>query len=164
MKLGDREALTSLGTFYKVGHLGLRQDSVKAVELWRRGAKLGDHQSFHNIGNAYLNGGGVEHSMEKAEKYWNLAAIKGDVLARHNLGLSEQRRKNYARAIKHHLIATRLGDAESLDAIQTYFRLGVATKEDYQKALSNYQEYLGEIKSSQRDEAALSDERRNRYY
>ena len=73
-------------------------------------------------------------------------------------------RGNFDRSIKHHLIATRLGDKESLDKIQEYFMMKIASKEDYQKALSNYQEYLGEIKSDQRDEAALFDERMNRYY
>ena len=164
VKLGDSEALTSLGTFYTVGHLGLQQDSFKAVDLWRRGAKLGNHQCYHNIGNSYLNGVGVEHSMKKAEQYWELAAIKGDAFSRHNIGKCEEMRGNYARSIKHHLIATRLGDAESLDKIQFYFMSRLATKDDYQKALSNYQEYLGEIKSAQRDKAALSDERMNRYY
>ena len=53
VKLGDSEALTSLGTFYN-GNYGLRQDSIKAIDLWRRGAKLGNHQCFHNIGNSYL--------------------------------------------------------------------------------------------------------------
>lgn len=163
VKLGDSEALTSLGAFYNNGDYGLRQDSVKAVGLWRRGAKLGNHQCFHNIGHAYVNGVGVEHSMEKAEQYWELAAIKGDVLSRHNLGICEERRGNYARSIKHHLIATRLGDKESLDKVQSYFMMEIASKDDYQKALSNYQKYLGEIKSTQRDEAALSYER-NRYY
>lgn len=164
VKLGDSEALTSLGSFYNNGNYGLRQDSVKAVELWRRGAKLGNHQCFHNIGNAYLNGVGVERDMIKAEQYWKLAAIKGDVLSRHNLGKCEEMRGNFDRSIKHHLIATRLGDAESLDKVQAYFMSRLATKDDYQKALSNYQEYLGEIKSAQRDEAALFDERMNRYY
>jgi len=163
VKLGDSEALTSLGTFYNVGHLGLQQDSVKAVQFWRRGAKLGDHQCYHNIGNSYLNGEVVEHSMEKAEGYWKVAASKGDPLSRHNLGKCEEMRGNFDRSTKHHLIATRLGDKESLDKIQEYFMSRVATKDDYQKALSNYQEYLGEIKSAQRDEAALIGER-NRYY
>ena len=80
--------------------------------------------------------------MEKAERFWEVAAIKGDPMSRHNLGLCEQRRGNYARAIKHHLIATRLVDPDSLNTIQSYFMSRVATKDDYQKALSNYQEYL----------------------
>ena len=93
-----------------------------------------------------------------------LAAIRGDAFSRHNLGKCEEMRGNFDRSIKHHTIATRLGDAESLDKIQTYFMSRLATKDDYKKALSNYQEYLGEIKSDQRDEAALFDERMNRYY
>ena len=40
---------------------------------------------------------------------------------------------------------------------------GKATKEDYTTALRAYQEYLGEIKSVQRDKAAAASER-YRYY
>jgi len=39
-----------------------------------------------------------------------------------------------------------------------------ASKDDYTKALRTYQEYLVEIKSVQRDEAAAYDEAEYRYY
>ena len=41
--------------------------------------------------------------------------------------------------------------------------MDMTTKEDYMKALQLYQEYLDEIKSHQRDEAAAADEK-CRYY
>jgi len=43
------------------------------------------------------------------------------------------------------------------------YLIGYATKDDYTKALQSYQEYLGEIKSCQRDKAAAAHER-YRYY
>ena len=55
------------------------------------------------------------------------------------------------------------GMKESLSAIQEIFKIGVATKDDYTKALRVYQAYLGEIKSVQRDEAAAFDDR-YKYY
>ena len=67
------------------------------------------------------------------------------------------------RAIKHYMIASRSGYADSLEHIKQLYSNGHATKEDYTKALQFYQAYLGEIKSAQRDEAAAAHED-YRYY
>jgi len=87
----------------------------------------------------------------------------GEVIARRNLGNNEARSGNTERAVKHHLIAVAHGDNSSLDCIKNLYSKGFATKEDYTKALRLYQEYLEEIKSPQRDEAAAADEN-YRYY
>lgn len=58
------------------------------------------------------------------------------------------------RALKHHMIAARVGDTNSLKKIQKMYSNGHASKEDYTKALQSYQAYLMEIKSDQRDKAA----------
>ena len=42
--------------------------------------------------------------------------------------------------------------------IKNMYMEGNATKDDYAKALQVYQEYVNEIKSAQRDEAAAFDE------
>ena len=47
---------------------------------------------------------------------------------------------------------------QSLSSIQEMFKHGVTTKEDYTQALRAYQEYFGEIKSVQRNEAAAISE------
>ena len=67
------------------------------------------------------------------------------------------------RAMRHFMIAVRDGCAGSLDKIKRLYSNGSVTKEDYMKALQTYQEYLGEIKSDQRDTAAAANEG-NRYY
>ena len=61
---------------------------------------------------------------------------------------------NMDRVVRHYMIATRGGYSNSLNNIKELYSEGDATKEDYMKALKLYQEYLGEIKSKQRDEAA----------
>ena len=80
----------------------------------------------------------------------------GDVDARHNLGISEGLRAgNMDRALNHFMIAAGSGYSDSLENIKQMLMNGWnATKEDYAKALRVYQEYLDEIKSAQRDEAA----------
>ena len=100
---------------------------------------------------------------EKAEHYWELAAIMGEGRARHNLGVNEERRGNMDRALKHYMIAARNGYSDSLKQIQILYTNGCAKKEDYMKALQLYQAYLKEIKSVQRDKAA-ADREDYRYY
>ena len=89
--------------------------------------------------------------------------MNGGVNARHNLGANELDAGNMDRAVKHFMIAVRGGYDGSLDTIKKMYSKGYATKEDYTKALQVYQEYLDEIKSKERDEAAAYSED-YRYY
>ena len=154
MKLDDVEAIYNLGGFYYKGYIGFPQDHAKALELWHRAAELGSAKSYYSIGVAYYDGEGVERDEKKAIHYYELAAMRGHVDARHNLGISEGRAGNMVRAFKHFMIAAGFGYKGSLKKIQVMFMNGFATKDDYAKALQAYQAYLVEIKSAQRDEAA----------
>jgi len=79
------------------------------------------------------------------------------------LGNMEVVAGNIDRALRHYMIAVSSGETDSLSAIQSLYSNGHASKEDYTTSLRSYQEYLGEIKSRQRDEAAATDEE-YRYY
>ena len=154
--MDDAEAINILGYYYAVGIAGLSQDLGKALELWHRAAELGHADSYHDIGYAYLQGYGVERrDKNKAVYYWELAAIGGTVEARHNLGLSESNAGNFGRALKHYMINVEGGNNESLTAIKQMCMKGYATNDDYAKALQAYQAYLKEIKSDDRDKAAV---------
>ena len=163
VKANDPIAIYNTGNYYRDGRNGYPQDDKKAIELWHRAGKLGDIESFLNIGSAYKFGRGIEVDLKKANYYWELGAMKGDVSARHNLGVNEEIAGNMDRALKHHMIAVRSGFAKSLGEIQEYYLNGHATKNDYTKTLHSYQTYLGEIKSPQRDKAAAFGEE-FRYY
>ena len=158
-QVDDAQAIHNQACDYKQGIHGLSQDRDKALELWHRAAELGYTASYHNIGNAYFYGRGVEKSEKKAMHYWGLAAMGGVVEARHNLGLSEANKCNHERAIKHFMIAVGSGYNDSLTQIKQLYTTGRATKDDYAKALKAYQAYLSEIKSKDRDKAAEYDER-----
>jgi len=158
VKLDDAEAMHILGGYYSSGICGLPQDYAKALELWHRGVELGNATAYHNIANAYYFGDGVEVDKKRGRYYWELAAMKGDVDSRHNLGLLEGASGNEERAFKHFMIAVEGGYKKSLPAVRDLYKDGYATKDDYAKALRAYQKYLGEIKSSQRDEAAAANE------
>jgi len=159
----DPIAMYNLGSYYFDGSYGFTQDYDKALELYRRSAELGYAGAYCSIGSAYYNGEGVEVDKKKAEHYYELAAIEGHVIARVNLGNEEVRSGNMDRALKHYMIAVGCGDHHSLKQIQQFYGYGRATKEDYTAALRSYQEYLSEIKSKQRDEAAAAHDQ-YRYY
>ena len=159
MEVGDTVAIHNLGCHYHFGEKGLRQDRGKAFELWHRAAQLGCTKAYHNIGIAYFYGRGMERNEKKAIHYWELAAMGGDDLARNNLGSLEGRARNYDMALKHFMIAVGGGDNESLKLIKQLFMKGLATRDDYAKALKAYQAYISDIKSNDRDKAAaFSDE------
>jgi len=163
MKAGDAQAMYNLGYYYSEGIYGYPQDYNKALELYYRAADLGYAEAYCNIGYAYSNGEGVKVDMEKANHYYELAAMGGNERARHNLGVTEGHAGNFDRALKHFMIAVRDGFSQSLKNIKILFKNGHATKDDYMKALQSYQIYLKEIKSVQRDKAAAAVEK-NRYY
>ena len=153
----------NLGCVYRDGLYGYPQDHTEALELWHRAAELNHTPIYLNIGYAHNYGEGVEVDKEKATHYYELAAMGGCERARHNLGNNEGRGGNVDRALKHYMIAIRSGYSQSLEKIKEIYLEGCATKDDYMKALQSYQEYLGEIKSKQRDEAAAFDDE-YRYY
>ncbi len=151
---GDSIAIYNLGYYYSEGIYGYPQDYTKALELYYRAAELGYAEAYCNIGYAYDHGEGVEKDEKKANHYYELAAIKGNADARYNLATTEKKAGNMNRALKHYMIAVASGDSVALKQIKRLYSKGHATKEDYSKALRSYQEFLSEIKSSQRDEAA----------
>ena len=160
---GDALAIHNLGIYYADGSHGFQQDYKHALESYHRVIDLGYVVAYSSIGNAYYNGEGVEVDRKMAIQYYELGAMGGDAYARHNLGFLDMKAGNMDRALKHYMIATRGGYNHSLGEIQGLYLDGDATKDDYTKALQLYQEYLGEIKSAQRDKAAALD-KEHRYY
>ena len=150
----DADAIYQLGGHYDSGGLdGLQQDSKKAVGLWLRAGNLGCAAAYHNLAVAYDNGRGVERDMKKAKYYYELAAMGGNLSSRYNLGVVERDAGNMNRAVKHWMIAARAGHDNSLQAIRVGFMHGIATKDDFEKALRAHKEVKDEIKSEQREAA-----------
>ena len=159
IKVDDPEAIYNMGYDYYHGTDGCRQDYKKALELYHRAGELGHAMAYCNIGYAHQYGKGVEVDKKKTDHYYELAAIKGNEVARYNLGVNEDLAGNIDRALKHYIIAAGGGFNKSMKRIQQLYSEGNATKDDYTKALQSYQQYLGEIKSAQRDKAAADDEK-----
>ena len=111
--------------------------------------------NYHNLGNSYLSGKGVEIDMKKAKYYWELAAINGDLSARYNLGCLEEESGNHQRAYKHFILAASAGLKQSLDAVKDGYMDGYVTKDEFANTLRAYHERQKEMKSDARDKAAL---------
>ena len=154
VEVGDAKAILVVGNYYRRGEDGFTQDYDKALELFVRAGDLGHAKAHNNVGYAYDFGEGAERDEKKANHYYKLAAMRGNVTSRYNLGNSETRAGNVK--LKHYMIAAEGGHNNTLKKIQKLYTNGHATKDDYATALRAYKAYLAEIKSPQRDKAAAA--------
>ena len=154
MEKGNAYAFYALAGCYRSGIMGLPQDHAKANELWLKAGELGCAMGCYNLGIAYDEGGrGVTIDKKKAKYYYELAAMKGDVKARHNLGCMEGQAGNLHRAMKHYMLSAGAGCKESLDEVKDGYMDGHVTKEQYANTLREYQKSQDEMKSEAREKA-----------
>ena len=162
MEKGDANAFFNFAAYHAKGVKGmLRLTWVKANELYLKAGELGCSMAYFNLGNSYYHGRGVEVDEKKAKHYYELAAIGGDIDARHYLGcVEEEVAGNHQRALKHFIISARAGDNESLDKVKQGFRSGHVTKDEFESTLRAYHEIQTEMKSEARDKAVVFMEER----
>ena len=153
MDAGNGEAFNSFGMAYATGENGTPQDWVKANELYLKGGELGCADAYYNLANSYDDGNGVQVDKKKARHYWELAAMSGQLDARHNLACLEGQAGNYHRAYKHFMVAARAGDEGSMDAVKRGFMNGFVTKVEYANALRAYEKIRDEMTSESREKA-----------
>ena len=149
----DPGAINHLGDQYYYGDLGFEKDMRKAVGLYNKAAELGSVEALFSLGIVYRHGEGVEADMVKAVQFYKKAAMQGHAESRHNLGYYETSQGNGGLALKHFLIASKMGHKESLEAVKKMFMGGIATKDQYAEALRGHQDAVEEMKSHDRDEA-----------
>jgi len=155
MEKGNGEGFYLLAGYYARGMMGLPQDWNKTNELLLKAGELGCTEAYCNLGNSYRNGDGVQVDKKKSQHYYELAAMGGNVSARHNLGLLEGAAGNYHRAMKHWIIAARAGEKDSLEAVKKAgFMTGLVTKDEFANTLRAYQKWQNEMKSDERDKAS----------
>ena len=130
-------AFNMLGGHYAQGSMGMPQDWNKANELYQKAGELGNANAYYNLGDSYYSGRGVDIDKKKAKHYYELAAMNGHIMARHNLGFSEGLAGNHSRSLKHFIIAAKAGHEKALEAVKAGYMsgLGLVTKEEYANAL-----------------------------
>ena len=149
IEVNDPVAMIQIGMKkYKEG------DYRSAFEYSRKAADLGDVMSHYQVSCLYRTGQGVEKDEKKALHHLTEAAIGGHPDARYNLALMEGRMDRVDRAVKHFIIAAKLGHDDSLTYVKNAYKAGYASKEDFNAALRGYQAAIEATKSHQREEAS----------
>ena len=112
-------------------------DYKGAFEYMAKAAQSGNIEAHYRLGNMYRLGRGVEKDVEKMVYHWEEAAIGGHLRARHNLGCYEERNGRFDRAVKHFIVAVKLGNQNSLSYLKRLYAEaeGHASKEDYDAAV-----------------------------
>ena len=151
IKANDPDAMCEMGT--RLYHEG---DHDKAFEYWTKAAELGDSKAHHNLGYMYERGKGVEKDEEKAVYHYEKAAIGGDPSARFNLGNHEARNGRVDKAVKHYIIAAKLGHTGAMETLWDHYKHGSITKEDLDATLRTHQAAIDATKSPQREAAAAA--------
>ncbi len=128
-------------------------DNEGALQYWTKAAGLGHMNAHCNLSVMYSIGKGVEKDLKKKVHHLEEAAIGGHPDARFNLGNHEGRNGRMDRAMKHYIIAARLGHDTSLDGVKVGFMDGLVSKEEYAAALRGHQAAVDATKSEQREGA-----------
>ena len=143
---------------FAMGQMGIKRcdegDYKMAFEYWSKAAALGDAVAHYQLSCLYHVGQGVEKDEKKQLHHLEEAAIGGDPMARHNLGCVEEEYGWMDRAVKHFIIASKLGHDESLKKVKNLYNDGYASKEDFAAALRGHQAAVDATKSPEREEAA----------
>jgi len=88
-----------------------------------------------------------------------MAAIGGHPTARYNLGCYEERKGNIERSVKHHIIAAKLGDEDSMKKLWKHYSGENITKEDLETTLRTHKAAIDAMKSPEREAAEAWRER-----
>jgi len=156
VEAGDALAHYQLGHFRVKGQHGLPKNAAKGIELWKMAAKLGSVHAHYSLADKYRDGDwGVKKDTEKILYHYEVAAIGGHFLARHNLGVFEGKEERVDRALRHWMISAKMGYEDSLKNILKLHKMGCATKDDYAQALLGYQKATEEMRSEERGEAKV---------
>ena len=111
--------------------------------------------ALFKLGMAYYDGDkGLSQDKAKGICFLESAAMQGCADSRSKLALNELEDGNDDRAVRHLIIAAKMGHKPSLDVIKGFFTDGVATRAQYYEALKGYQNAVEEMKSPDRDVVA----------
>ena len=146
IKENDPAAMTQTGVrcFFEGDYDAAFKYLTKAVEL-------GYTDAHYRVGSLYMKGEGVEKDEEKAVYHFEKAAMRGHPYARHDLGRIESNNGSMERAVKHFIIAAKLGYEGSMKALWKHYSAGNITKEELDATLRSHQAAINATKSEQRD-------------
>ncbi|KAL9186895.1 hypothetical protein ACHAXT_010615 [Thalassiosira profunda] len=161
MQANDANAFYFLAGYYSDGKCGLQQNQEKAMELYFQAADRGCVEAQYLIGKNYLNqvDFDLELNKQRAEKYFEIAAMGGHDIARNTLGGFALEKSQLEKALAHWFIGARVGVDLSLENIRRAFMRGMVAKETYEVALRAHHNATEEMKSDQREKFKAENKR-----
>jgi TPR repeat protein len=147
VEANDAGSTFMLANRYELGNGGLRQDSARAIELWKQAAELGSSKAHCKLGIIYDGGG----ALKKAKFHYEAAAMAGDDAARYNLGCNENESGDMERAVKHWKIAASAGHHKAMYNLLGAFKQGFVCRETIDSTLTAYNNVCAEMRSEARD-------------
>eukprot|EP00986_Skeletonema_menzelii_P005251 scaffold1875_cov124-Skeletonema_menzelii.AAC.3 len=105
----------------------LHNENVHSAEKLRpkhRNCRIGRCGGHYQLSISYHVGQSVEKDEKKQLHHAEKAAIGGHPDARYNLAIAEEKRGRMSRAVKHFIIAAKLGDDGSLEAVKDRYKAG----------------------------------------
>ena len=124
---------------------------LEAVEYLSRAAALRDAFALFYLSCFRRMGKGVERDEKLGIYYLEESALAGANDARFALGMFEEEKGNFDRAVKHWIIAANCGHDDSLDSLKKCYKEGRISKEDFASALRTHQATVNATKSPQRE-------------
>jgi hypothetical protein len=113
VEANDPAALLAVGKQRRING-----DYKSAFEYLSKAAELGDIAAHYTLSNLYRKGAGVEKDKKNELYHLEAATIGGHPDARHNLGCAKWNNGEIDRAVKHFIIAAKLGGDNSLHSLK----------------------------------------------
>ena len=129
------------------------KDFGRALELLTKAAEQGDADAHYQLSVMKHFDASAVKNTKKELYHMEEAAIRGHPGARHNLGCHEWRNGRSERAVKHFIIAAKLGCDDSIQALKQCYVGGDVSKEDFAATLRAHQAAVDATKSLQREAA-----------
>jgi len=128
------EAITFLGTAYRLGRFGLVKSDKKAAKIYRRAVELGDVGAMIRLGYSYATGSGVKLDKKKAERLYRAAADRGDATAQVNFAFLLDAEKKFDEAFRYYALAADQGYTNAENSLGCCYMDGEGTEVDLGKA------------------------------
>ena len=117
----DHKAIASMGNIYQTGKGEIVKDELKAFDCFIRAVELGSAAACASIAKGYHEGNGLAVDKKRAALFWRVGALRGCIVARHNIGCSNYELGNHEIAIRHWKIAAEAGYQPSLDQLKKIY-------------------------------------------
>ncbi|MCU7929116.1 MAG: sel1 repeat family protein [Candidatus Thiodiazotropha sp. (ex Dulcina madagascariensis)] len=131
----DIAAITELAEIYMYD---MPMNKEKAVDLFKKGAALGDPYLTWSLGDALYYGEGIEESIEEAIKYYETAASLGQAEAMTALGVyyinDALDAPNFRKAIPYYQQAANLGEPNAFHNLGVCYSNGSGVERNDSKA------------------------------